>query len=96
MVVSVLSVGRFPSEAPLRLVTGFVTGDCLTLLAGVLVEILPFLRLLLAGPGRARAVMSVVKSTGEDVVPVPRPPWASMAGEVSGLKKSSAFPYSGK
>ena len=34
--VSVLSVGRFPSEAPLRLVTGFVTGDCLTLLAGVL------------------------------------------------------------
>jgi hypothetical protein len=91
-----LSVGKFPKEAPLRLVIGFEAGDCLTLLAGVLADMLPFLRPLRGGPDIGRVAVSVFISTGEAVVPVPCPPWASKAGDVSGLKKSSAFPYSGK
>lgn len=70
-------------------------GDCFTLRApGVLVEILA-LRRPLRGADVVFGAGSPLRSTGDAVVPVY---WfcASSAGEVRGLKKSSALSYCGK
>ena len=80
-------------DAPFRLVTGFVAGDCLTLLAWALVVMLPFLRPRFEGA--ADFETASVISIGDGPVLL-WPSWASRAGEVRGLKKSSALPYSGK
>ena len=93
--VSIWSEGVLFIEACLLRVMGLATGDCLTLRGWVLAETFVFLPPR-RGPEDDMVTFSATTSAGEAVL-LAEVCWfcASRAGEVRGLKKSSAVPYSG-
>lgn len=94
-IASIRSEGIEVTDGGRLRLCGFMAGDCLTLLAGVLVDMLPFRRprlavvfdLLEASEGRSAGEIG---SAFE-----PRTCCASIAGELNGLKNSLELTYSG-
>lgn len=85
-------MGNEESDGCRRRGWGFIAGDCFTLRAGVRAVVLPLRRgRFVPAAGFPDVLGSLLRSMGEAVVLV-NAAWASIAGEVRGLKNSSASP----
>lgn len=94
--ISITVAGSLVRDGCLRRVSGFMAGDCLTLLLppDARADVLGLRRWRLAAEvGITLLPWVSFRSIGDAVVPVDSGPrWAMIAGEVKGLKKSCCMP----